>query len=466
MTWGRISARAWWMYPRLVRLATHPLTTIMSAPKVSFTVRRPSPVSRQSSDSEGPSFKVPTLPKHLRNESPALGSPLSRSEASTPQYYDNSSSGEDDEIQDELVTGFDKFGVQRCVDLLRTRKQPSQLTVANLSVFCRRSVSNRPHKKAAQGPLVIPATKNRDWREQARKRRGQSQYVPESAKAKTGADGSVGGLGTKDTINSGPVLSGLQFRKKREHSDHDVVEGEEQEDVKMEVVEETEDERALRAVLASANGETNETLIPAILPAPMSETDALRQDVEELPESATLDDYARVPIHQFGAALLRGMGWKEGQAASRKPGKGLIEPYLPESRPALLGIGAKEQEAVDDGSKYKGSKRPERRYVPVVKVDKDGQKSSEPRRHRSRERSPRREDTSRRGSPDRRSSRDDRPRDRDRDFRRDRERDYDYDRRDRRRDDDKPYERRRDRDGDGDDRRRSEKPSDDRRTRR
>ncbi|KAK1225303.1 DNA primase large subunit Spp2 [Marasmius sp. AFHP31] len=225
--------------------------------------------------------------------------------------------------------------------------------------------------------------------------------------------------------------------------------------------EETEDQRALRAILSGVNGEeeASDLTIPTIS-TPMSEGDAYKQDVDELPDSATLDDYGRVPVAQFGAALLRGMGWKEGTAASRK-GKGIVEPYIPESRPALLGIGAKEMETFDDGGK-KGSSRPERRYVPVVKKDRDGniiddsngKKRDRDRGDRRRERStsPRRDSraSSRRGSPDRRDyddrrrdtkSRyddyDDRRRDRDRDYRRrderDRERDRDRDR-DRRRD--------------------------------
>lgn len=87
--------------------------------KVSFTVRRPSPLSRAASsgpESDSSSFKVPNLPRHLAlsSDSAAPNSPLARNESPhTNGYYD--SSDEDDEIQDELVTGFDKFGVQRCV---------------------------------------------------------------------------------------------------------------------------------------------------------------------------------------------------------------------------------------------------------------------------------------------------------------------------------------------------------------
>ncbi|KAJ3749279.1 DExH-box splicing factor binding site-domain-containing protein [Lentinula detonsa] len=367
----------------------------MSAQKVSFTIRRPSPTSRATSSGpesdSGSSFKVPALPRHLTNDSSAPGSPLARSGTSTP-YYDNSDSDQDDEAQDELVTGFDNFGVQRLLE-----------------------------RKKAPGPLVIPALKNRDWREAARKRRTLHQYVPESARAQTiGSDGSVGGLGTKDSINSGPVVSGLQFRKKDsvsvKHEDVVMVElgqGAEEEVPKQQQEEDSEDKAALRALLAGADGEDSGPGID-IIPTPISEKDAYKQDVEELPESATLADYERVPVSQFGAAMLRGMGWKEGTAASRK-GNGIVQPYIPESRPALLGIGAKEMEVFDDGSKkHGGNRRPEKRYIPVVKKDKDGnivsegesrRRNSERERRRDRSSSPQRESrtSSRRSSPDRQS---------------------------------------------------------------
>ncbi|KAI0758564.1 DExH-box splicing factor binding site-domain-containing protein [Trametes elegans] len=202
---------------------------------------------------------------------------------------------------------------------------------------------------------------------------------------------------------------------------------------KEEAATETDDQRALRAILVSAAGGGDAGLDGPqidVIPAP-SEDDAYKQDVEELPESAMLADYERVPVSQFGAALLRGMGWKEGTAASKK-GKGPVEPYLLPARPALLGIGAKEKEVFDDGSKRKGGKgRPERRYVPVIKKERDGGSGRE---SSSRLRSP--VSSSRNGSrkpsrspsPDRRKGRDGR-RDRDRSDRR-RDGDYDSSRRD------------------------------------
>ncbi|KAH9941764.1 DExH-box splicing factor binding site-domain-containing protein [Epithele typhae] len=327
--------------------------------KVSFTVRRPTPTSRGESDAEGPTFKVPALPRHLSGSS-TPNIPPGRKSPSVRTYSERDSSDEDSGHEDELVTAFDKFGAQR----LHEKPKP-------------------------QGPLVIPALKNRDWRELARKRK--QLYVPPSAAATTGADGSVGGLGTRDTINSGLQASGLQFRKRQkveEDADEPMPDPSEVSTSAddMPKVEETDDQRALRAILASAVDGGDAGIDGPhidIIPAP-SEDDAYKQDVQELPDSATLDDYERVPVSQFGAALLRGMGWKEGQAASRK-NKGIVEPWLPASRPALLGIGAKEREVFDDGSKgKKGAKvRPEKRYVPVIKKERSEEGGSS-----SRQRSP------------------------------------------------------------------------------
>lgn len=101
-------------------------TTSMAEQKVSFTIRRPTPVSRAASpgnDSDTtPSFKLPSLPRHL--SATPQGSPLARSTTSSPKPTqvqhsypagDDSSDDDDAVVQDELVTGFDKFGVQRCV---------------------------------------------------------------------------------------------------------------------------------------------------------------------------------------------------------------------------------------------------------------------------------------------------------------------------------------------------------------
>ncbi|KIK27426.1 hypothetical protein PISMIDRAFT_22090 [Pisolithus microcarpus 441] len=341
--------------------------------KVSFTVRRPTPTSRPSSTGPEPDgrFKVPALPRHLAGARSATGSPLASSREGSDdegevgiviskngtsrgnggREYEESSDEDGASVEEELVTEFDQFSVQRA--------------------------SNKPV------PLVIPALPNPDWREAARKRRTAVQpnvtrsrpiFVPDSARATTGADGSVGGLGTRDTINSGPQLIGLQVNKRvkvglsqdvvgrTETTTTTVVESTHEQSME---VEETEDQRAIRALLAGEDGSSVD--IDAIPTPPLTETDALRQDVDALPDCATEEDYARVPVSAFGLAMLRGMGWSEGTVASKSDkGKkhGLVEPYLPQARPALLGIGAKEQETLNDGSGKSQRKSKDKRSPP------------------------------------------------------------------------------------------------------
>jgi len=437
----------------------------MTTPAVSFTIRRPSPVSRGGSsgaDSDGPPFKVPALPKHLRNGGSTPGSPLAQGEstASSPKRsYDSvDSSDEEDGAQDELILGFDKFGVQRCVILTRYPEFGLQLTEG---FDC--SLHEKPKPK---GPLVIPALKNRDWRALAKKRKTAQMYAPESGRAAvTGADGTVGGLGTRDSINSGPQAVGLQVKQKRLASEVGEVDMQEVDTEIQPQVEDSEDQLAIRALLASAAGEGNEDPASRTAIIPVTEDEAFRQDVDELPDPATLDDYTDMPVSEFGAAMLRGMGWTgDGK------GKKNVQPWLPQSRPALLGIGAKEKEVFDDGSKRKLFGKPDKKYIPVTKKERPAGSSASsrnrtpsPGRHsgsrcRTRSPSPARKDKMPYDDDRRRDRDEDRKQDRDRNDERRRDKDSD-----RRKDKDRGSERRRHRDDDGD--RRRERDEDGRRDR-
>jgi hypothetical protein len=477
---------------------------------VSFTVRRPTPPSRVTSgnDSDGSVFKVPALPSRFAgsNNSSNTPSPLSKSQSLNSNrkrlasaFDEDSDSGPDDHVVDELVVGFDALGAQRCVSFGFYSAQEGQDTAyhspkLSFTPFIR--PGGRPVKK--DEPLVIAPLPNRDWRAVVKKNRnhGIPSYVPEGVedKMKVGADGSQGGLGTRDTINSGPQQRGLiivaPVAKRRK------MDSEEDMDTKIEVKMEggpspnpdqglTEDEKAVRAMLnaakKAANGEEEGPEMEAIplLPSadwrrPKTEAEAFQEDVITRPNSSTLEDYQRVPVDQFGLALLRGMGWKPGTGASRS-GRGPTEALTLSSRPALLGLGAKERAAVDDGSKGpKKPTRPNMRYVPVVERERERpERGSESDRDYERERRDRERDRddrgyapSRRHTPERRGDREDTDRDRERDRDRDRESDrdrrregdkdsglrrYDSDRRDQNR------ERERDRRRDGGDRDRRER---------
>jgi len=221
-------------------------------------------------------------------------------------------------------------------------------------------------------------------------------------------------------------------------------------------VEESEDQLALRALLASAAGEGDEDFASRKTVIPVTEDEAFQQDIDELPDPATLDNYTDMPVSEFGAAMLRGMGWTgDGK------GKKNVQPWLPQSRPALLGIGAKEKEVFDDGSKKKFFGKPDKKYIPVVKKERPTGSSTS---SRNRTPSPSRHSGSRRtrspspGRNDRTSHDGSQRRDRGDDGKHDRDRDSD-----RRKDRDRGGERRRHRDDDKD--RRRERNEDERRDR-
>ena len=69
------------------------------------------------------------------------------------------------------------------------------------------------------------------------------------------------------------------------------------------------------------------------------ELQAFKEDLEDLPEQSTLDDYTAMPIEDFGAAMLRGMGWEEGKPVGRNS-KGLVAAVEFVPRGGRLGLGA------------------------------------------------------------------------------------------------------------------------------
>ncbi|SCW02866.1 LAFE_0F16006g1_1 [Lachancea fermentati] len=91
--------------------------------------------------------------------------------------------------------------------------------------------------------------------------------------------------------------------------------------------------------------------------------------IEEIPEETAQEEYEEVPIEEFGAALLRGMGWKEEDEDSTTNDK-KKKPILPHQQPRaeLVGIGA--TPVANNTSRNQP-------FLPIVKVDrKSGEKST------------------------------------------------------------------------------------------
>ena len=69
------------------------------------------------------------------------------------------------------------------------------------------------------------------------------------------------------------------------------------------------------------------------------ETRAFKDDVSALPDAADAAAYDAMPVEEFGAAMLRGMGWTEGGSVGRRL-QGPTQPVQYVQRPPRLGLGA------------------------------------------------------------------------------------------------------------------------------
>lgn len=116
--------------------------------------------------------------------------------------------------------------------------------------------------------------------------------------------------------------------------------------------EKTLDELAAEAIIREAMGtkapEENQDIAPIPLlmrnrlpglEGAKNDEEVFKLDVLQRPDESSLTEYENTPVDQFGAAMLRGMGWSDGEAIGGV-NKGLIQPIEFIPRPAGLGLGA------------------------------------------------------------------------------------------------------------------------------
>ena len=254
-----------------------------------------------------------------------------------------------------------------------------------------------PQAKGA--PLVITRLKNRDWREESRRKRGGQNLLPREVQEaqrngvepRDGTDEAGKGDGISETYGLTFLRTENKRTKEKESTVlvNEVTVGShseaENENEGLPPREKTDDEVALEALTSGKSGRVSTLLLPALETSVngrftygsvggISEDDAFRADVLSRPDSASMADYASVPVEEFGAALLRGMGWKEGEVVGKRK-DAYSKPRTVERRPALLGLGAKdvpsgigeELGAWGKAAAAKGkSRRPDLTYNPVV----------------------------------------------------------------------------------------------------
>ncbi|KAL4808996.1 DExH-box splicing factor binding site-domain-containing protein [Aspergillus unguis] len=224
-------------------------------------------------------------------------------------------------------------------------------------------------------PLTIPVASGNNWRDRPgviKRPKGKKNLLPKEVQALQEAQRKGEAPGDNgDAV--GPSMSyGLSFAQAQSETPAESDGSADGGDQKMEdaapmVTEDakplTEDEIALRALVRESKGEVegrSDLVIESrraengeeeeedeSYDGHNNETNSFRRDVAARPESATLDQYNAIPVEEFGAALLRGMGWKEGQSVGKGNYSGADPsrantPHVPARRPGFLGIGAKD----------------------------------------------------------------------------------------------------------------------------
>jgi hypothetical protein len=211
--------------------------------------------------------------------------------------------------------------------------------------------------KEKEQPRVIPALPNRDWRKEAQRK--QLAKAPHTQ---------VRNEVVTEEMEEPKVQYGLTILKKEYQQENGSEEAaapaEPMEDIKDSLTEEQRLEK--KAIDALVNGKSGDDDL--VIPL-HNEEELFVNDVRNAPDAPSLDAYEATPIEGFGAALLRGMGWKDGEAIGRNGNP--TKPPEVKRRPALLGIGAKETAAEDveigDFKPSKGkSKKGAQTYNPVA----------------------------------------------------------------------------------------------------
>lgn len=234
-----------------------------------------------------------------------------------------------------------------------------------------------------KAPLVIQGQRNRDWREEARKKRGKNLLPAELQGIRSGQVPLEKTVTEKQNALQEFGLVSITTEAKDMDGDLVMPEASIARDVSQveAPLPKTGDEEALDALLGQGLKASN-LILPAMAAndeeaimqnrrSGTNEDGSFRSDVASRPDSASLDEYAAVPIEEFGAALLRGMGWKEGDAVGKRKHQ-KVKARVVERRPALLGIGAKEVAGgVEELGAWgktttKGKRKVEKSYTPVL----------------------------------------------------------------------------------------------------
>ncbi|OAQ68038.1 DExH-box splicing factor binding site domain-containing protein [Pochonia chlamydosporia 170] len=191
--------------------------------------------------------------------------------------------------------------------------------------FGANGAESKHKKQVPKKEYVIAKQANRDWRGELKAQRKPTNQDHESTDREP-ADQDKG------------LTWGLTIKEK---TDQPTPEPHESPEPETAPKPRSADEEALDALLGNKPKETKVIT---------TEDDVYKRDAEAAGVASTLEDYEAMPVEEFGAALLRGMGW-DGEHRGPK-----VKDVR--KRQNRLGLGAKELKGVEDlGGWNQGSKK-------------------------------------------------------------------------------------------------------------
>ncbi|KAJ5963637.1 pre-mRNA-splicing factor spp2 [Penicillium vulpinum] len=300
------------------------------------------PISLSLSSSNGPpkktGFNIQSSNRGRSTNSPANGRSLPRRPHQL-DYHDDSDSDEAPPAHEE-ISGFD--------------------TLTGAAITADGQAVEDTNK-----PLIIPVTSKNNWRDRAgvNVKKGKKNLLPSEVQAMQEAQKNGQAAPGESTVEtSTPSMAyGLSFaQQSTDQAEKGAVVDKDQAMPDAKPVETkplTDDQIAMQALIRETTGEVerrSDLVIESAkhrdeeAPVQYNELGSFRTDVASRPDPANLDAYNAIPVEEFGAALLRGMGWKDGQSIGRgnyssaTAAEKAKNPRVPERRPVFLGIGAKD----------------------------------------------------------------------------------------------------------------------------
>ncbi|KAI1814849.1 hypothetical protein GGS20DRAFT_546595 [Poronia punctata] len=239
-----------------------------------------------------------------------------------------------------------------------------------------------PVAKKRNKEFVIGSIQNRDWRADAKAKRG-NKAAPSYASPAKGDHGVETAPADEDKdVKWGLIVTKRKSTPGTSATPDDRGLEECQGDVPNKTTTPTlssgdADKEALDALLGNRNPAQDLVINhSATKDRPqLSEEDAYRKSLQEAAEVSTVEEYSGIPEGEFGAAMLRGMGWKGEEFGSK--------PKEVKRRPQLMGLGSKEDEEIKKAELAKRHGHRERRpRLDEYRRDREKERHERDGRHR------------------------------------------------------------------------------------